>query len=47
MKFLNAADEVVEEVDLSLYTKDGCNMLLEKQGFLKKSAQTEETNEEL
>ena len=47
LKFLNAADEVVEEIDLSLYTKDGCNMLLEKHGFAKKPVPTEETNEEL
>lgn len=47
IKFFNAADEVVEEMDLSPYTKENCNILLEKRGFFKKSAETEGTNEEL
>ena len=34
-------------MDLSPYTKENCNILLEKRGFFKKSAETEGTNEEL
>ena len=47
MKFLNAADEVVEEFLLVGFSRYKCNMLLEDRGFFKNTARHQEVEKEL
>lgn len=47
MKFFNAAGVVVDEIPLSIFSREKCNSLLEKRGFYMMDALKQEAKEEL